>query len=103
MFLQIFKMEDLIFYILAAELFALLLTQFRTNYLLKKTLKVRAQKKEVSRQLKEEVKNGQSDIPVVKFASPKQGMSGEKKAEKKGTMDSKELAVLQEMMTEFFG
>ena len=99
MFLQIFKMEDLIFYILAAELFALLLTQFRTNYLLKKTLKVRAQKKEVSRQLKEEVKNGQSDIPVVKFASPKQGMSGEKK----GTMDAKELAVLQEMMTEFFG
>lgn len=103
MFLQIFKMEDLIFYILAAELFALLLTQFRTNYLLKKTLKVRAQKKEVSRQLKEEVKNGQSDIPVVKFASPKQGMSGEKKTEKKGTMDAKELAVLQEMMTEFFG
>ena len=103
MFLQIFKMEDLIFYILAAELFALLLTQFRTNYLLKKTLKVRAQKKEVSRQLKEEVKNGQSDIPVVKFASPKQGMPGEKKAEKKGTMDAKELAVLQEMMTEFFG
>ena len=45
MFLQIFKMENLIFYILAAELFALLLTQFRTNYLLKKTLKVRAQKK----------------------------------------------------------
>jgi hypothetical protein len=40
---------------------------------------------------------------VVKFASPKQGMSGEKKAEKKGTMDAKELAVLQEMMTEFFG
>ena len=103
MFLQIFKMEDLIFYILAAELFVLLLTQFRTNYLLKKTLKVRAQKKEVSRQLKEEVKNGQSDIPVVKFASPKQGMSGEKKAEKKGVMDAKELAVLQEMMTEFFG
>ena len=103
MFLQIFKMEDLIFYILAAELFALLLTQFRTNYLLKKTLKVRAQKKEVSRQLKEEVKNGQSDIPVVKFASPKQGMSEEKKAEKKGAMDAKELAVLQEMMTEFFG
>jgi hypothetical protein len=103
MFLQIFKMEDLIFYILAAELVALLLTQFRTNYLLKKTLKVRAQKKEVSRQLKEEVKNGQSDIPVVKFASPKQGASGEKKAEKKGVMDAKELAVLQEMMTEFFG
>ena len=103
MFLQIFKMENLIFYILAAELLLLLLTQFRTNYLLKKTLKVRAQKKEVSKQLKEEVKNGKSDIPVVKFASPKQGMSGEKKTEKKGTMDAKELAVLQEMMTEFFG
>ena len=100
---NILQEPNLIFYILAAELFALLLTQFRTNHLLKKTLKVRAQKKEVSRQLKEEVKNGQSDIPVVKFASPKQGMSGEKKAEKKGAMDAKELAVLQEMMTEFFG
>ena len=103
MFLQIFKMENLIFYILAAEVLALLLTQFRTNYLLKKTLKVRAQKKEVSKQLKEEVKNGKSDIPVVKFASQKQTTLGEKKAEKKGAMDARELAVLQEMMTEFFG
>lgn len=103
MFLQIFKMENLIFYILAAELLALLLTQFRTNYLLKKTLKVRAQKKEVSKQLKEEVKNGKSDIPVVKFASQKQAAPYDKKTEKKGAMDAKELAVLQEMMTEFFG
>ena len=103
MFLQIFKMENLIFYILAAELLLLLLTQFRTNYLLKKTLKVRAQKKEVSKQLKEEVKNGKSDIPVVKFASQKQTAPDEKKTEKKGAMDARELAVLQEMMTEFFG
>ena len=103
MFSQIFKMENLIFYILAAELLALLLTQFRTNFLLKKTLKVRAQKKEVSKQLKEEVKNGKSDIPVVKFVSQKQGAPDEKKAEKKGSMDAKELAVLQEMMIEFFG
>ena len=103
MFLQIFKMENLIFYILAAELLALLLTQFRTNYLLKKTWKVRAQKKEVTKQLKEEVKNGKSDIPVVKFATQKQTASGGKKPEKTGTMDAKELAVLQEMMTEFFG
>ena len=100
---QIFKMETLIFYILAAELFALLLVQFRTNYLLKKTWKIRAQKKEVSKQLKEEVKNGPSDIPVVKFAPQKQTASGVKKQEKTGTMDAKELAVLQEMMTEFFG
>ena len=88
MFLQIFKMENLIFYILAAELLLLLLTQFRTNYLLKKTLKVRAQKKEVSKQLKEEVKNGKSDIPVVKFATQKQTVKSDKKSDKKGTMDA---------------
>ena len=103
MFSQIFKMENLIFYILAAELFFLLLTQFRTNHLLKRTLKVRTQKKEVAKQLKEEVKNGKSDIPVVKFAPTKQSVSGGKKPEKTGSMDAKEMAVLQEMMSEFFG
>lgn len=103
MFSQIFKMENLIFYILAVESFLLLLTQFRTNHLLKKTLKVRAQKKEVTKQLKEEVKNGKSDIPVVKFATQKQNVSGGKKTEKTGSMDAKEMAVLQEMMSEFFG
>ena len=103
MFLQIFKMENLIFYILAAELLALLLTQFRTNYLLKKTLKVRAQKKEVSKQLKEEVKNGKSEIPVVKFEKESKDSAGEKRPVRQSGMDQKEMAVLQEMMTEFFG
>ena len=103
MFSQIFKMENLIFYILAAEMFALLLTQFRTNHLLKRTLKVRSQKKEVTKQLKEEVKKGKSDIPVVKFSTPKANASNTKKEEKSGSMDAKEMAVLQEMMSEFFG
>lgn len=100
---QIFKIENLIFYILAAELFLLLLAQFRTNSLLKRTLKIRAMKKENLKQLKEEVKGGKSDIPVVKFEKKKAIAPNEKKTEKQGTYDPNELAVLQEMMTEFFG
>ena len=100
---QILILDNLIFYILAIEVFLLILSQLRTNGLLKKTLKIRAQKKEHVRQFKEEVKNGKSDIPVVKFAARKQAAPYDKKTEKKGAMDAKELAVLQEMMTEFFG
>ena len=48
----ILKMDNLIFYILMAEVFFLLLTQFRTNALLKKTLKIRSQKKEQLKQMK---------------------------------------------------
>lgn len=103
MLAQILKIENLIFYILAVEVFILLLAQFRTNSLLKKTLKIRAQKKENVKQLKEEVKNGKSDIPVVKFEKQKPAVQNEKKPEKSGGMDQKEMAVLQEMMTEFFG
>lgn len=99
----ILKMDNLIFYILMAEVFFLLLTQFRTNALLKKTLKIRSQKKEQLKQMKEEVKNGKSDIPVVKFEKQKPENVPLKKPEKNGTMDQKEMAVLQEMMTEFFG
>ena len=99
----ILKMDNLIFYILMAEVFFLLLTQFRTNALLKKTLKIRSQKKEQLKQMKEEVKNGKSDIPVVKFEKQKPENVPLKKSEKNGTMDQKEMAVLQEMMTEFFG
>lgn len=103
MLAQILKIENLIFYILAAEVFILLLAQFRTNGLLKKTLKIRAQKKENVKQLKEEVKKGKSDIPVVKFEKQKPAASNEQNPEKSGGMDQKEMAVLQEMMTEFFG
>lgn len=100
---QIFGMDNLIFYILAGEVFLLLLIQLRTNSLLKKTLKARAQKKENVKQLKEEVKKGSSDIPVVKFEKEKPAPAAEKKPARAGGMDQKEMAVLQEMMTEFFG
>lgn len=100
---QILAMNDLIFYILAAEGLFLLLGQLRTNSLLKKTWKARTQKKENAKQLKEEVKKGTSDIPVVKFEKQKQAFVPEKKPEKERSMDQKEMAVLQEMMSEFFG
>ena len=100
---QILKVETIIFYILAVEMLVLILLQFRTNGLLKRTYKMRAQKKENVRQLKEEVKGGTSDIPVVKFEKQKRGAEGQKKPEKKGGYDTNEMAVLQEMMCEFFG
>ncbi len=100
---QILTMDNLIFYILAVEVFLLFLSQLRTNGLLKKTLKLRAQKKENTKQLKEEVKKGTSDIPVVKFEKTKAPLEASKKPEKNGNMDQKEMAVLQEMMAEFFG
>ena len=100
---QILKVETLIFYILAVEMLVLILLQFRTNGLLKRTYKMRAQKKENVRQLKEEVKSGTSDIPVVKFEKQKRGAEVGKKPEKKSGYDTNEMAVLQEMMSEFFG
>lgn len=103
MFIEILKMEDLIFYILAVELLLLFIAQLRTNGLLKRTLKIRGQKKENLKQLKEEIKGGTSDIPVVKFEKTRGKAAEAKKPEKQGTMDPKEMAVLQEMMTEFFG
>ena len=96
MFLNLLEMEQLIFYILAGELFFLILLQFRTNGLLKRRLRVPSQKKETVKRMKEEVKKGTSDIPVVKFERQKP------KEEKKG-YDPSEMAVLQEMMSEFFG
>ena len=100
---QILKVETLIFYILAVEMLVLILLQLRTNGLLKRTYKMRAQKKENVRQLKEEVKSGTSDIPVVKFEKQKRGAESQKKPEKKRGYDTNEMAVLQEMMSEFFG
>ena len=95
--------DTLIFYILAGELLFLILLQFRTNGLLKKTLKIRTQKKEQVKQLKEEVKKGTSEIPVVKFEKESKDSAGEKRPVRQNGMDQKEMAVLQEMMTEFFG
>ena len=100
---QILKVETIIFYILAIEMLVLILLQLRTNGLLKRTYKMRAQKKENVRQLKEEVKGGTSDIPVVKFEKQKRGAESQKKPEKKSGYDTNEMAVLQEMMSEFFG
>lgn len=100
---QILHNPDFIFYVLAAEVLLLCLLQLRTNRLLRRTLKVRAQKKETLKQMKEEVKNGESKIPVVKFEKPKGKAEEVKKPDKPNSMDAKEMAVLQEMMTEFFG
>ena len=100
---QILKNTDLIFYLLAAEVLFLCLLQIRTNHLLRKTLKVRAQKKETVRQLKEEVKNGESKIPVVKFEKVKEKPEPVKKPERSDELNEGEMAVFQELMTEFFG
>ena len=100
---QLLKVETLIFYILAVEMLVLILLQFRTNGLLKRTYKMRAQKKENVRKLIEEVKSGTSHIPVVKFEKQKRGAESLKKPEKKSGYDTNEMAVLQEMMSEFFG
>ena len=102
---QILKNPDLIFLLLAAEGILLCFLQLRTNRLLRKTLKVRAQKKETLKKLREEVKNGESKIPVVKFEKTKERPVSvpTKKTEKANGMDAGEMAVLQEMMTEFFG
>ena len=100
---NILQEPNLIFYILAAEVFLLCLIQLRTNGLLRKTYRLRVQKREKVQRMKEEVKNGSSDIPVIRFEKPKEKAAEAKKPEKKGTYDQKEMAVLQEMMTEFFG
>ena len=100
---NILQEPNLISYILAVEAFLLCLLQLRTNGLLKKTYKLRVLKKEKVQQMKEEVKNGSSEIPVIKFEKPKGKAEEVKKPEKKGNYDQKEMAVLQEMMTEFFG
>ena len=103
MLLNILQEPNLIFYILAAEVLLLCLLQLRTNGLLKKTYKLRMHRKEKVHQMKEEVKNGPSEIPIVKFEKQKTKAAEGKRTEKKGNYDQKELAVLQEMMSEFFG
>ncbi len=98
---QLFSMEQLVFYILAAEMFLLILLQIRTNGLLKRTYKLRTQKRENIKQLKEEVKKGTSEIPVIKFEKQKE--KPKEKPDDKSAYDKSEMAVLQEMMAEFFG
>lgn len=100
---QLLTHPDFMNYVLAAELLGLCILQLWSNGLLRKSLRLRAQKKETARALKEEVKKGESQIPVVKFEKPKTMSQETKSVDKKGAMDQKELAVLQEMMTEFFG
>lgn len=100
---MILKDPVFILYLLAAEGILICFLQLRTNALLRKTAKMRAQKKEAVRQLREEVKNGESKIPVVKFEKPKNRPESVRKPEPKKEMDTNEMAVLQEMMTEFFG
>ena len=100
---QFLNFEQMIFYLLAVEGFCLMLLQFRTNHLLRRSYKMRMQKKEHTKALKEEIKNGSSDIPVVKFEKEKTAEDGKKKSDKKSGYDPKEMAVLQEMMTQFFG
>lgn len=94
---------NLIFYILAVEVLLLCLLQLRTNGLLRKYYKMRAQKKEKVQQMKEEVKKGKSEVPVVKFERGLGEAAKEKRTEIKNGYDEKEMAVLQDMMSEFFG
>lgn len=105
MFEQILQNKNLIFYVLTAEVLILCIFQLRTNLLLRKMAKTPSGKKEKTERIKEEVKNGKSEIPVVKFERPKTAEK-EKTAEmpkNKQDMEEDEMVVLQELMTEFFG
>lgn len=97
--------SEIIPYILAAELLVLCVLQIRANSLLKGAVKKRIGKKEEGKRWKEEVKSGTSEIPVVQFEKKKKQEPEMKKTEKEkeGAYDADELAVLQEMMAEFFG
>lgn len=90
---------DLIFYLIALEGIVLCILQIRTNFLLRKGKKEERLRKERRKRLREEVKEGNSGIPVMKFERQKET----KDEEKKSGYDEKEMAVLQEMLAEFFG
>lgn len=107
---SILENRNLIFYVMAAEGVLFCILQIRAVILLKKLTKVKAPavKKEQTEQLREEVKNGRSEIPVVKFERPKneekkKTAEPEKTPEKRQDMEEEEMVVLQELMTEFFG
>ena len=99
---QILRDPNLIFYILTGEVLLLCLLQLRTNGLLRKNYKMRAQKKEKVQQTKEDVKKGRAETPVMKFERSREESAREKKTERKNGYDEKEMAVLQDMMSEFF-
>lgn len=96
---------EIIPYILVAEGLVLCLFLMRTNHLLKQVWKARVQKREALKNLREEVKSGTSEIPVARFEKQKKQQTAAAKEEKEGVKeyDEKEVAVLQEMMAEFFG
>ena len=106
---QLIQGQAFIDYILEVEVFLLCILQMRTNRLIRKSLRTREQKKEKLKQLKEEIKNGESEIPVVKFKKEENVTKQKKKeSEPKGKegqngFDPKEVAVLQELLTEYFG
>lgn len=105
---QILQNKNLIFYVLTAEVLLLCIFQLRTNLLLKKMAKTPLKKKETTERIKEEVKNGKSEIPVVKFERPKteekkKPVELEKALENQQDIGEEEMVVLQELMTEFFG
>ncbi len=98
---RILQDPNFIFYLLAVEGIILCILQLRCNLLLRKSLKGRSRKAERAKELREEVKRGNSQIPVTKFQNQTAKETPEKG--KKGGYDEKEVAVLQEMMAEFFG
>lgn len=90
---------------LAAEGLLISILQLRTNCLLKQLTRARVRKKDALEKMKEEVRGGTSDIPVVRFEKknkPETAPEKQEKRKKKG-YDAGELAVLQEMMNTFFG
>lgn len=105
MFENILQNKNLIFYVLMAEVCFLCLLQIRTNILIKRITKIRKEKKETVSEFKKEIKNGTSEIPVVKFEKTKnpEKKKPEKHGEKQADMKEDEMAVLQELMSEFFG
>ncbi len=103
MFYQIFTIDNLILCVIAVELLLLFIAQLRTNVLIKRMAKIRSEKRAAVKQLKEEVKMGESKIPVVKFEKEKPVQEKETPAETQKGIDPQEIAVLQQMMTEFFG
>lgn len=98
-------LSDAVLYVLAAEGLLLCIFQIRTNHILKQLVSgTRVLKKDAMEKIKEEVQRGSSDIPVVRFEKKKQEKETEaKKQMKKDGYDAEEMAILQEMMTEFFG
>ncbi len=90
-------------YILALEGIFVIALQMRTLALTKKQRKAAVPKREKMETIKEEVKKGASEIPVVKFEKPEKKEPA-KPAEKRSVQayDQKEMQILQDMMAEFF-